>query len=70
MMKHEGGPVYAGIDTHADTHHVAVIAASRAVSASAADLPLMTSPMRESWSGGHLLFKDPTAPGGGKGVAL
>jgi len=25
MMKHEGGPVYAGIDTHADTHHVAVI---------------------------------------------
>jgi len=25
MMKHEGRPVYAGIDTHADTHHVAVI---------------------------------------------
>ena len=25
MVKHESGPVYAGIDTHADTHHVAVI---------------------------------------------
>ena len=25
MVKHEGGPVYGGIDTHADTHHVAVI---------------------------------------------
>jgi len=26
MMKHEGGPAYAGIDPHADTQHVAVIA--------------------------------------------
>lgn len=25
MVKHDGGPVYGGIDTHADTHHVAVI---------------------------------------------
>ena len=25
MVKHEGGPVYGGINTHADTHHVAVI---------------------------------------------
>jgi transposase len=25
MVKHDDGPVYAGIDTHADTHHVAVI---------------------------------------------
>ena len=25
MVQHEGEPVYGGIDTHADTHHVAVI---------------------------------------------
>ena len=25
MVKHGDGPVYAGIDAHADTHHVAVI---------------------------------------------
>jgi hypothetical protein len=25
MVKHDGGPVCGGIDTHADTHHVAVI---------------------------------------------
>ena len=25
MMRHDQGPVYGGIDTHADTHHVAVI---------------------------------------------
>jgi transposase len=25
MVKHSAGPVYAGIDTHAETHHVAVI---------------------------------------------
>lgn len=25
MVKHDGGPICGGIDTYADTHHVAVI---------------------------------------------